>query len=74
MTTRRGRSWNGERLLDGFLRCLEQGVKKQEPTVTWLLLQHAGYGLQQPWLSRRPMCRDVHKGAFAIPLCRGQAV
>jgi len=45
LTPRLGRSWNGERLLEGFLRCLEQGVKKQEPAVTWLWLQHANHVL-----------------------------
>jgi hypothetical protein len=33
---RLGRSWNGERLLEGFLRCFEKSVKQQEPTATGL--------------------------------------
>ena len=70
---RLGRSWNGESLLEGFLRCLEQGVKQQEPTVTGRLLPHSGDGLTQPWCSRRPRCHDVHHGAFATPLYRRQA-
>jgi hypothetical protein len=49
LTTRLSRSWNGESLMDGFLRCFEKGVKKQEPTGTWLLLPHAGYCRKQPW-------------------------
>jgi hypothetical protein len=35
--------------MDGVLRCFENGVKKQWPTVTWLLLKHFGYCLKKPW-------------------------
>ena len=34
------------------------------------VLQHAGYCLKQPWFSRRPMCSNLHTGAFATPIGR----
>jgi hypothetical protein len=39
--------------MDGVLRCFENGVKKQWPTVTWLLLKHFGYCRKKPWLLYR---------------------
>jgi len=35
--------------MEGFLHCFENSVKKQWPTVTWLLLKHSGYCLTKPW-------------------------
>jgi hypothetical protein len=34
--------------MEGFLHCFKHGVKKQWPTVIWLLLKHSGSCLTKP--------------------------